>query len=53
MKPKLEMYVINDITEECWCNYCGAPLYVGDTVYTEEDEEVFCSPECHRKMLAE
>lgn len=41
-------YRINHHTEEASCNYCGCPLYVGDTVF-EYVGDAFCSRSCCRK----
>lgn len=40
-------YKIKHHTEECVCENCGSPLYVGDTVKTYSDyDEPFCSDGC-------
>jgi hypothetical protein len=40
---KATPYTINDITEETYCDSCGAPLFVGDRAYPSTDEtSVFC-----------
>ena len=44
-------YVIEHRNQECDCDYCGMPLYIGDTVHTEDVESiphVFC---CQRHQI--
>jgi hypothetical protein len=39
---------IKDLTEETSCSECGYPLYVGDSVTWNKDEQPFCSKGCER-----
>ncbi len=39
-------YRIHDHTEETDCDYCGAPLYVGDKAVEDSRGMVFCSDTC-------
>lgn len=42
-------YVVGDTTEECDCEQCGYPLFVGETVYTNVAGETYCSAACRTK----
>jgi hypothetical protein len=49
-------YIIRDISEETFCAMCGWPLYIGDTVDYDFDENTFCCEGCrdnYRKFKAE
>ncbi len=43
---RLEHERIKHHTEECQCEQCGSPRYVGDVVYFTEDGLVYCSRAC-------
>jgi hypothetical protein len=46
--PLPERYRIRRHAEECSCDYCGCPLYVGDVAYSYVNSP-FCSITCSRK----
>lgn len=44
-----DTYRVTHHTEECGCDHCGAPIFVGDTVveeYPNEWGEAYCSRGC-------
>lgn len=46
-------YQVAHISEECDCQWCGAPLYVGDYVTTDEFEcDAYCGTSCATKGAA-
>ena len=51
---RLTPYRIRSTAEETSCDWCGFPLYVGDSATLKADS-VFCSPACadrYREALA-
>ena len=46
--PLPERYRIRRHTEECSCDYCGCPLFVGEFAYNYVNSP-FCSITCCRK----
>lgn len=49
---KVHSYVIHDITEECYCEYCGCGLLRNDKAIEDEDQEhVWCSTECAKNDI--
>jgi hypothetical protein len=48
---RAERYVIGRPIEETLCDWCGAPLYVGD-VAIETDRGIYCSRACAAKVAS-
>jgi len=46
--PRTFTYRVRTIHEETDCHQCGTPLYVGDTVHTQ-DRDHFGDPFCSRR----
>jgi ribosomal protein L24E len=45
-------HTISNHHEETECAFCGAPIYVGETVYFIEDEPTaVCSALCKRELI--
>lgn len=52
MAEKSTIYRIDRADMECCCDWCGAPLMIGDYAYDENGEGmVFCSPKCCSREL--
>jgi Zn-finger protein len=46
----VEIYRINGRLEETDCDWCGCPLFHGDTAVQDGDTwSVYCSRTCHRR----
>ena len=44
---KLKREKIDNIHEECQCEYCGFPMYVGEDCWTSEVvEKIYCGVYC-------
>lgn len=46
----LEYYRIKSKVEECDCDYCASPLYVGDRVALLDENDVVCGARCAAKL---
>lgn len=43
----LNIYEIRHHSEESYCQNCGSPLYVGDTIYRSRASDIaYCSTRC-------
>ena len=50
--PKLKKDKIDHHLDECQCDYCGFPMYYGETIYISEDlGKVFCGNYCYKITL--
>jgi len=46
----LYRYVIQRHAEETHCDYCGSPLYVGDSAFLDDQTgKVYCTKNCHKR----
>ena len=46
--PKVTKRRLNNVSEECWCEFCGWPIMYPDNCYEIQDMEFygFCSKGC-------
>jgi len=47
---KNRTYTVLRGNEECQCEQCGFPMYVGDRVYTTKHEQVACGSGCAKRL---
>lgn len=43
---KTTKYIIKHHSEETACDWCGEPLYTGDTAHESKDDTIFCGKQC-------
>lgn len=44
--------IIRRLVEECQCEWCGYPMYVGDGVVDTPEGPVYCSGSCRADGVA-
>lgn len=50
----VRVYTVNHITEECFCQNCGYPMYFDDRVYQSKASDItYCGLTCFNQMEAQ